>query len=296
MTLDSRLLKDKDDMTSRNVRALMLAVLLFGGAMFAAWVVPGLTWQGVTQVLAQAPQAQADSHTVTPAPIPVPTPGAGSGGFSRLTGLFGIAVILAIAIALSHNRRAIRWRVVAWGLGLQLLFAIFVLRIPLGQQLFRALGAFVTSILNYSYVGSQFVFGELGKPNSSLGVIFAFQLLPAIIFVSALFAIMYYLGIMQVIVRAFALLMSRVMGASGAESLNVAASIFMGQTEAPLTIRPFLPRMTRSELMTVMTSGMAHISGSIMVAYIAFGIEARHLLTAVIMTAPGTIMMAKLFE
>src|SRR4051812_38347128 len=107
---------------------------------------------------------------------------------------------------------------------------------------------------------------------------------------------MYYLGIMQVVVRAFATVMSRVMGASGAESLNVAASIFMGQTEAPLTIRPFLPRMTRSELMTVMTSGMAHISGSIMVAYIAFGIEARHLLTAVIMTAPGTIMMAKLFE
>jgi CNT family concentrative nucleoside transporter len=107
---------------------------------------------------------------------------------------------------------------------------------------------------------------------------------------------MYYLGVMQVIVRAFAAVMSRVMGASGAESLNVAASIFMGQTEAPLTIRPFLPRMTRSELMTVMTSGMAHISGSIMAAYIAFGIEARHLLTAVIMTAPGTILMAKLME
>ena len=127
-------------------------------------------------------------------------------------------------------------------------------------------------------------------------MVFAFQILPAIIFVSALFAIMYYLGIMQVVVRAFASVMSRVMGASGAESLNVAASIFMGQTEAPLTIRPFLPRMTRSELMTVMTSGMAHISGSIMVAYIAFGVEARHLLTAVIMTAPGTIMMSKLFE
>jgi CNT family concentrative nucleoside transporter len=127
-------------------------------------------------------------------------------------------------------------------------------------------------------------------------VVFAFQILPAIIFVSALFAILYYLGIMQIIVRAFAVVMSRVMGASGAESLNVAASIFMGQTEAPLTIRPFLSRMTRSELMTVMTSGMAHISGSIMAAYIAFGIEARHLLTAVIMTAPGTIMMAKLME
>jgi concentrative nucleoside transporter, CNT family len=283
---------------NRSVRLSLVAFLLFAGAMFAAWVVPGLTWQGVHSVLAQpAPAAQTDSPTVTAAQEPASPPTSEPPGLLlRLRGLLGILAILAIAIGLSHNRKRIRWRVVAWGLGLQLLFAIFVLRIPAGQQLFRALGSFVTSILNYSYVGSQFVFGELGKPNSSLGVIFAFQLLPAIIFVSALFAIMYYLGIMQLIVRAFALLMSRVMGASGAESLNVAASIFMGQTEAPLTIRPFLPRMTRSELMTVMTSGMAHISGSIMVAYIAFGIEARHLLTAVIMTAPGTIMMAKLFE
>ncbi len=280
------------------MRAAILAVLLFTGALFAAWVVPGLTWQGVHRVLAQqTPSVQTDSPGVAAPEAPASQPTSGRPGLLlRLRGLLGILAILAIAIALSHNRKQIRWRVVAWGLGLQLLFAIFVLRIPAGQQLFRALGDFVTSILNYSYVGSQFVFGELGKPNSSLGVIFAFQLLPAIIFVSALFAIMYYLGVMQLIVRAFAILMSRVMGASGAESLNVAASIFMGQTEAPLTIRPFLARMTRSELMTVMTSGMAHISGSIMVAYIAFGIEARHLLTAVIMTAPGTIMMAKLFE
>src|SRR2546422_4890588 len=118
----------------------------------------------------------------------------------------------------------------------------------------------------------------------------------SIIFVSALFAILYYLGVMQLVVKAFAIVMNKVMGASGAESLNVAASIFMGQTEAPLTIRPFLPGMTRSELMTVMTAGMAHVSGSIMAAYIAFGLEARHLLTAVIMTAPGTIMMAKILE
>jgi concentrative nucleoside transporter, CNT family len=219
----------------------------------------------------------------------------------RLTGLIGIAVILGIGVLLSRDRRRIKWSVIAWGLGLQVLFAIFVLLVPAGRALFSWLGSLITGILGYSYFGSSFVFGELGKrvgtsviPN--LGIIFAFQLLPAIIFVSALFAILYYLGIMQIVVRAFALVMSKVLGASGAESLNVAASIFMGQTEAPLTIRPFLPRMTRSELMTVMTSGMAHISGSIMVAYIAFGIEAKHLLTAVIMTAPGTVMMAKLFE
>src|SRR6266576_3069378 len=128
------------------------------------------------------------------------------------------------------------------------------------------LGAVVTRILSFSYAGSEFVFGEIGRQHSSLGVVFAFQVLPAIIFVSALFAIMYYLGIMQVVVRAFAVVMNKVLGASGAESLNVAASIFMGQTEAPLTIRPFLPSMTRSELMTVMTAGMAHVSGSIMAA------------------------------
>ncbi|MGH7518717.1 MAG: NupC/NupG family nucleoside CNT transporter [Gemmatimonadales bacterium] len=215
---------------------------------------------------------------------------------SRYVGLLGIALIIATGVLLSRDRRAIRWQVIAWGLGLQLLFALFVLRVPAGQELFRTLGAAVTALLHFSYAGSEFVFGEIGKPDSSLGVVFAFQVLPAIIFVSALFAILYHIGVMGAIVRAFALVMSRLMGASGAESLNVAASIFMGQTEAPLTIRPFLPRLTRSELMTVMTSGMAHISGAIMAAYIAFGVEARHLLTAVIMTAPGTIMMAKLLE
>lgn len=273
----------------------ILAVLLLAAVLAVAWTVPGFAGRGAQELLGMR-QAQRDTGQVAatrerPArstrPVPVR---------SRLTGLLGIAAIIGMGIALSHNRRAIRWRVVGWGLTLQVLFAIFVLRVPAGQRLFRALGRFVTAILGYSYAGSEFVFGELGKPNSSLGVVFAFQILPAIIFVAALFAIMYYLGIMQVIVRAFAVVMSRVMGASGAESLNVAASIFMGQTEAPLTVRPFLPRMTRSELMTVMTSGMAHISGAIMAAYIAFGIEARHLLTAVIMTAPGTIMMAKLFE
>src|SRR5207253_976921 len=153
----------------------------------------------------------------------------------------------------------------------------------------------VKQILSFSYVGSEFVFGEIGKQHSSLGVIFAFQILPAIIFVSALFAIMYYLGIMQIVVRGFAVAMNKLMRASGAESLNVAASIFMGQTEAPLTIRPYLPSMTRSELMTVMTAGMAHVSGGIMGAYILYGVEAKHLLSAVIMTAPGTVLMAKMF-
>jgi CNT family concentrative nucleoside transporter len=275
----------------------VVACLTIGFA--ASWTLPGAVGRGVSQLMGQTPAQQAPP-TVSATPPPVSlyndAPTGTTPLSTRLTGLLGIAVILGIGYAFSSNRAAIRWRIVGYALALQVGFAIFVLRVPFGQELFRRLGAFVTAVLHYSYVGSTFVFGELGKPDSSLGVIFAFQILPAIIFVSALFAIMYYLGIMQVVVRAFARVMSKVLNASGAESMNVAASIFMGQTEAPLTIRPFLARLTRSELMTVMTSGMAHISGAIMAAYIAFGVEARHLLTAVIMTAPGTIMMAKLFE
>jgi CNT family concentrative nucleoside transporter len=228
---------------------------------------------------------------------------------TRLQPLIGLAGILGLAYALSTNRRAISPRVVGWGLGLQVLFALIVVKTDVGIQAFSWLGDRIQRLLAYSVEGSRFVFGPLGDVavwskvmNSALGaeggqyaVIFAFQILPTIIFIAALFAILYFVGVMQIIVRLFAVVMNKVMGASGAESLNVAASIFMGQTEAPLTIRPFLPRMTQSELMTVMTSGMAHISGGIMAAYIAFGIEAKHLLTAVIMTAPGTLMMAKMF-
>jgi CNT family concentrative nucleoside transporter len=212
----------------------------------------------------------------------------------RLSGLLGIAAILAIAYLFSSNRRAIRLKTVAWGLALQFAFAVIVLRTAAGQSTFRWIGDKVNRLLSFAASGSSFVFGELGSPGNTVAV-FAFQVLPTIIFIAALFATLYYLGVMQLVVLGFAKVMTRFMGASGAESLNVAASIFMGQTEAPLTIRPFLQALTRSELMTVMTSGMAHVSGGIMAAYIAFGIEARHLITAVIMTAPGTIMMAKMF-
>jgi CNT family concentrative nucleoside transporter len=268
----------------------------------AVFTLPRFVWNtiqaaGLQQPTAPDTAARAPAPAQAPAAAPAPAPQAAPRTLGqRLTGVVGIALILGLGIALSHNRRRIRWRVVAWGLGLQLTFAVFVLLSPVGQKLFNALGEAVKKILSFSYVGSEFVFGEIGKQHSSLGVIFAFQVLPAIIFVSALFAILYYLGVMQLVVKAFAIAMNKIMGASGAESLNVAASIFMGQTEAPLTIRPFLSGMTQSELMTVMTAGMAHVSGSIMAAYIAFGIEARHLLTAVIMTAPGTIMMAKILE
>jgi len=230
------------------------------------------------------------------------------GGMPRAQSVVGLVVIVGLAFALSANRRAIHLPTVAWGLGLQIVFALLVLRTETGQRVFSVLGDAVKRLLEFSNVGAAFVFGPLGDRtvwgramNGALGpeganyaVIFAFQVLPTIIFIAALFAILYYFGVMQLVVRFFAWGMRRVMRASGAESLNVAASIFMGQTEAPLTIRPYLPQMTESELMTVMTSGMAHISGGIMAAYVAFGIEAKHLLTAVIMTAPGTLMMAKL--
>ena len=212
----------------------------------------------------------------------------------RFTGILGLLTMLSLAYAFSTNRRAIRLKTVAWGLGLQFVFAVFVLRVDAGRRVFQKAGDVVNHLLSYAFVGSQFVFGDLGKQGSHLGFYFAFQVLPTIIFIAAFFAVLYHYGVMQFIIRIAAWVMTRVMGASGAESLNVAASIFMGQTEAPLTIRPFLPDLTRSELMTVMTSGMAHVSGGIMAAYIAFGIEPKHLLSAVIMTAPGTLLMAKM--
>jgi CNT family concentrative nucleoside transporter len=212
----------------------------------------------------------------------------------RFTGILGLLTMLALAYAFSTDRRAIRLKTVAWGLGLQFAFAVCVLRIGAGQRVFQKAGDVVSRLLSYSYAGSQFVFGDLGKQGSHLGFYFAFQVLPAIIFICAFFAVLYHFGVMQFIIKIAAWVMTRVMGASGAESLNIAASIFMGQTEAPVTIRPFLPDLTRSELMTVMTSGMAHVSGGIMAAYIAFGIEPKHLLSAVIMTAPGTLLMAKM--
>ncbi len=183
--------------------------------------------------------------------------------------------------------------------GLWIVFAIvsafLFLAYNLLAYLFETMKHVVNSLIGYTQEGSKFVFGTLGDQSSSLGFIFATQVLPTIIFIASIFAILYYLGVMQVVVKFFAKVMTRFLGVSGAESTSVAASIFMGQTEAPLTIRPFLPDMTRSELMTVMTAGMAHISGGIMAAYVLVAkVDVIHLLTAVIMTAPGAIMMAKL--
>jgi len=212
---------------------------------------------------------------------------------ARFTGLLGLITFLGLSYAFSTNRRAIRWRAVLWGLGLQVVFAFLVIKWTYGQTLLHKASVIITSLLAHSVDGSSVVFGPLGIPGNPLAI-FAFAVLPTIIFVSAFFAVLYHIGLMQRIIRVVAWVMQRTMGTSGAESTNVAASIFMGQTEAPLTIRPFLSGATNSELMTIMTSGMAHVSGGIMAAYISFGINAQDLLSAVIMTAPGTILVAKM--
>ena len=221
----------------------------------------------------------------------------------RFTGILGILAVLLAAYLGSTNRKRIRWRTVAWGLGLQVCFAFLVLRFDYGQRAMTWAGSVVNNMLSATFAGTRVLFGELGLPNSgafgkliapSSGSIFAFQVLPTIIFISAFFAVLYHIGLMQIIIRGMAWIMLKTMRISGAESMNVAASIFMGQTEAPLTIRPFLSKATRSELMVIMTSGMAHVSGGIMAMYISQGVEARHLLSAVIMTSPGTILIAKM--
>jgi len=233
----------------------------------------------------------------------------------HLTGILGLVVMLGAAWFFSTNRRAIRLKTVAWGLGLQFVLAVLVLKVEFGRRVFEVAGEGVKWLLNFSYAGARFVFGPLADRPTPVAIhnlaaekatgaltfvlpenvfFLAFTVLPTIIFIAAFFAILYHIGVMQFIIKWAARAMTALMGASGAESLNVAASIFMGQTEAPLTIRPYLPRLTRSELMTIMTSGMAHVSGAIMGAYIAFGIEPKHILTAVIMTAPGTLLIAKM--
>lgn len=215
---------------------------------------------------------------------------------ARFDGVVGLVAILACAYLCSTHRTAIQKRVIVWGIVLQFAFALLVLKTAAGH-LFYGASVVVNALLNYTVAGSSFVFGDkLGMKNTQFGVIFAFQVLPIVIFICSFFAILYYLGLMQLFVKAMAVFMQRFMGTSGAETTCVAASIVMGQTEAPVTIRPYLESLTESELFTVMVSGMAHVSGAVMAAYVAIaGVSIAHLLTAVIMTAPATLMLAKMF-
>jgi concentrative nucleoside transporter, CNT family len=221
----------------------------------------------------------------------------------RWIGLAGIVVIFGIAYLSSANRRAIRWYTVLWGFALQVLFAFLVLYWEAGKNALERFSLAITGAISYADQGGAFVFGWLtgrmekigevtGQPIG--GYIFAFKVLPIIIFIASFFTIMYYLGIMQRIVQGMAWVMQRLMRVSGAESLAVAANVFIGQTEAPILIAPYIPTMTRSELLTMMTGGMAHVSGAVLLAYVAMGIPAKYLITASVMAAPGAIMMAKI--
>ena len=217
-------------------------------------------------------------------------------------GLFGLAVLVSIAVLFSENRRAISWKLVATGIVLQIVFAALVLKVPFGRDVFHAIASGFVSLLDFCRAGSEFIFGGF-MDTSKFGFVFAVQVLPTIIFFAALTGVLYHLGVMQWIVKGMAWTITKVMNVSGAETTSVCASVFIGQTEAPLTIKPYIERMTQSELMTVMIGGMAHIAGSVMAAYVGLlgGSDqeqqvffATHLLTASIMAAPATLMLAKI--
>ncbi|PZS65940.1 NupC/NupG family nucleoside CNT transporter [Stenotrophomonas maltophilia] len=217
-------------------------------------------------------------------------------------GLFGLAVLIGITWLFSNNKRAVDWKLVATGITLQIAFAALVILVPGGRDVFDALGHGFVKVLSFVNEGSGFIFGSL-MDTKNYGFIFAFQVLPTIIFFSALMGVMYHLNIMQAIVRVMAWAITKVMRVSGAETTSVCASVFIGQTEAPLTVRPYIAKMTQSELLTMMIGGMAHIAGGVLAAYVGMlgggdpvqqAFYAKHLLAASIMAAPATLVVAKL--
>ena len=217
-------------------------------------------------------------------------------------GLFGLAVLVGIAFVFSGNRRAVSWQLVLSGIALQLVFATLVLKVPFGRDVFDTIATGFVKLLDFVRVGSEFIFGSF-MDTTKFGFVFAVQVLPTIVFFASLTGVLYHLGVMQRIVKGMAWVITKVMNVSGAETTSVCASVFMGQTEAPLTIKPYIERMTESELMTVMIGGMAHIAGSVMAAYVGLlggddpvqkQFFAKHLLTASVMAAPATLMLAKI--
>ncbi|HKC24423.1 MAG TPA: NupC/NupG family nucleoside CNT transporter [Thermoanaerobaculia bacterium] len=217
----------------------------------------------------------------------------------RFRGLIGLVCIVGLAFALSKDRKRIRWSTVGWGLVLQFALGWLVISWKTGADALKSFSEGITGAIAYSDQGAQFVFSWLAGPQDFIGkqgIIFAFKVMPIVIFIASFFTILYYLGIMQKVVQVFAVVMTKLLRVSGAESLAVAANIFIGQTEAPIIVAPYIPRMTMSELLTMMTGGMAHISGAVLLAYAAMGIPANYLITASVMAAPATIVMAKLLR
>ncbi len=219
-------------------------------------------------------------------------------------GLFGLAVLISVGYLMSGNKKAIDWRQIAAGVGLQIVFAVIVILVPGGREFFNFISTIFVKVIDFALAGSQFIFGDLANA-SEYGFIFAFQVLPTIIFFASLMGVLYHLGIMQKIVQAMAWVMQKILRVSGSESLSVAANVFIGQTEAPLVVRPYIAKMTESELFTMMVGGMATIAGAVLAAYIAMlgGADeamrlfyARHLLAASVMAAPATVVIAKLIR
>jgi concentrative nucleoside transporter, CNT family len=207
-----------------------------------------------------------------------------------LISLFGITVLVGLAWLLSEHKKSVRWKTVVYGLLSQFIFALFILKTLPGKMIFSSLKDGVNRLILFTNAGSEFVFGDLMKTGFS----FALSVLPTIIFFSSLFAVLYYYRVLQFFVKLFTRLLCKVLGTSGAESLSAAANIFMGQTEAPLMVKPYIEGMTRSELMTLMTGGMATVSGGVLAAYVGMGVDAGHLIAASVMSAPAAIIFAKI--
>ena len=219
-------------------------------------------------------------------------------------GVFGLAVLISFAYTVSSNKKSIDWRQISAGVGLQIVFAVIVILVPGGREFFNFISRIFVKVIDFAMSGAVFVFGDLAKA-SEFGFIFAFQVLPTIIFFASLMGVLYHIGLMQKIVQGMAWVMLKVLRVSGSESLSVAANVFIGQTEAPLVVRPYIAKMTESELFTMMVGGMATIAGAVLAAYIAMlgGTDevqrlfyARHLLAASVMAAPATIVIAKLLK
>jgi len=207
----------------------------------------------------------------------------------RLIGFAGLAFFLLVAFLMSEDRKSIKLRPIIMGIVLQFLIALFVLKTPPGRMIFDFLNDVIGQMLNFTRMGADFVFGGLLKEFS-----FALTILPTVIFFSSFFAVLYYFGILQLVVKAFAFVLRKLLGVSGAEALSNSANVFMGQTEAPLTIKPFIEKMTHSELMTIMTGGMATVAGGVLAAYVSMGVDAGALIAASVMNAPAAIVLAKI--
>jgi len=211
----------------------------------------------------------------------------------RLVSFLGLLVMLFIAFALSADRKKINWRTILSGVALQIFLGLIILKTSWGQNVFEGARAVFTGILNYTAEGSGFIFGSL-TDTKKFGFIFFVMVLPTIIFTSSLMSVLYHIGVMQFVIKLTAKVMEKVMGVSGAEALAAAANIFAGQTEAPLVVKPFIGTMTKSELLALMTGGMATVAGGVLAAYVGFGIDAAHLLAASVMSAPAALVCAKL--